>query len=711
MIISDNSVLTFKIIRFLLIGYNINEFDIKQLMFNNGTAITSIKSFTTEGDYITVTLNNSIDIKEEFFVIYKQNIIKLNYSELYKSKEFNDKYYFSGELGAFYGKDSTTFKLWSPAAKSVKVLIFKNGDAAIQETPSILNMEENNGLWSVKVLNNLKGYFYTYKIEVYNIVNEAVDPYAKFVGVNGLRGAIEDLEESSPEGWTEDSSPLLKNYTDAIIYEISVRDMTTHPDSAVNYKGKFLGLTEDDTKSSKDLYSGISHIKELGVTHVQLMPVFDFSYISTDEKDPVKYNWGYDPQNYNVPEGSYSTNPYNPLCRVLEFKEMIKHIHSLGVGVIMDVVYNHMFNPLENNLEKVFPGYYFRLDVKCNFSNGTGCGSDTASEHPMMRKFILDSVLYFANTYHIDGFRFDLMGVHDFETMNIIRYELDKLPRKILVYGEGWDLNTSLPHELKAVQSNAWKMPHIGFFNDTIRDTIRGSVFNNKDSGFISGKSDQEHTIKKCVTGLIKYSNELSGIYDTPDQSINYICAHDNNTLWDKLELSNSYDSYDDRKSMHMLGNAIVLTCQGISFLHGGVDFCRTKKGIENSYNHPDHINWMDWDRKSEFYDVFQYFKGLINLRREHPAFRMDNSQEIRDHLVFLDNMPQNTVGFILKDNANGDIWRNIIVVYNANKYPVIVNIPYSDYSRITDLSKGYTQVIATDKIECAKLSMTVLYN
>jgi pullulanase len=508
--------------------------------------------------------------------------------------------------------------------------------------------------------------------------------------------------------------PKQRNLTEAIIYETSIRDISKHTDSSVHHKGLYLGLCEENTKSSKHISTALNHIKELGVTHVQILPAFDFSFESVDEKNPEKYNWGYDPQNYNVPEGSYSTNPYDPYCRIREMKQMVQNFHSNGILVNMDVVYNHVYSLPTDNLQKVFPDYYFRTTEDGTYSNGSGCGNDVATERKMVRKFILDSVLYWAKEYHINGFRFDLMGLLDIDTMNHIKDSLYKIYGNIMVYGEGWDLNTTLSGEYKTTTFNAFKTPHISYFNDIIRDSVKGPVFNAYERGFVSGREGMENEIRKAVSGSIHYSDEIWGPFVNPEQSVNYVSCHDNAALWDKLEKSNKDDSLEMRKSMIKMAHTIVFTSQGIPFIDAGVEFCRTKKGVENSYNSPDNINWVDWNRKAEFYDVFVYFKGLIKIRKEHPAFRMNSFEAVKENLEFINNNPKNTVSFILKDNANDDMWKNILVTFNANKYPVEINIPSNIWFVVANGQRAGTEafeIIQGNKFLAAPLSSYIMYS
>lgn len=705
----DACVIEFKKIAFSI--QDLSDFDINKIKIINGDNTIAILGYTMANNRLEAVLQFNINIKEECYLTYESIRIKAIYTDIFNTIEFNQLYYHDGPLGTLYSKDYTIFKLWSPAAKSVKVFLYMSpepyeGEKAIEHA-----MKEIDGVWYLLLRENLKNMYYTFQIEIYNKINEAVDPYAKAIGVNGQRGCIIDLIETNPQGFQNDVSPSIKNFTDTIIYETSIRDISVHPDSGVVNKGKYLGLCEENTTSSKGISTALNHIKELGITHIQLMPFFDFSYESVDEKNPENYNWGYNPQNYNVPEGSFSTNPYEPTCRIFELKKLIQTMHNNGLCVNMDVVYNHYAGDENNNFEKIFPGYYFRLNNDGTFVKGSGCENDTASEHSMVRKFILDSVLYWANEYHIDGFRFDLMGLHDINTINLIRENLNKLEGNKMLYGEGWNLKTKLPEEMKATIVNAYKLPHIGHFNDVIRDTVKGNVFYSKDTGFVSGKPYLENQIRKCVTGCINYNTD--GLFQTADQSVNYVSAHDNNTLWDKLEISNDTASFDELKSMQKLANSIVLTCQGIPFICSGEEFCRTKHRIENSYKSPDFINRLDWERKLQFLDVFNYYKGMIKLRKEHPAFRMNSANYIGSHIEFIYNTPENVVAFILKDYANGDSWKDILVLYNANKYAVKINVPYGTWNQVTDKNISGTDIIRTItdfQLDASDLSISVYY-
>ncbi|EDS78223.1 pullulanase, type I [Clostridium botulinum C str. Eklund] len=680
-------------------------FNINDVLIKNGHKTLTICNHSfNDKNSVLIFLNEFIDIKEQCYIIYKNHQITASYCKLFTSSQFNNRYYYDGNLGLTYTPKYSTFKLWSPAAKSVNLLIYENGDTTIYETPQEFKMKEIDSVWTIALPNDLKGKFYNYKVTVYENTNIVIDPYAKAVGVNGLRAAIINFEETNPSYWNKDNFVNLLNYTDSIIYEANVRDISSSDTSNIQNKGKFLGLTEENTHSINNMTTGLSHIKELGITHVQFMPIFDYSYISVDEKNPKNYNWGYDPQNYNVPEGSYSTNPYDPICRILEFKKLVQKLHENNIGVNMDVVFNHMFHKHFINFEKIFPFYYFRYDENGKLSNGSGCSNDIASEHKMVQKFIVDSVSYWATEYHIDGFRFDLMGLHDIDTMNVIISKLKKINKNAMVYGEGWNLETTISKENRAIQENSSTTPKIGFFNDTIRDSVKGNIFSSKDKGFVNGKENLEDIIKFCIMGCSSDYKNFKAIYSSPFQSINYVSCHDNHTIWDKLELTNPDDSIEDKKDMLKLSLGIILSSQGVPFIHSGAEFCRTKQGISNSFNLPDEINNIDYNRKYDFKDIFYYVKSLINMRKNHPAFRMASKENIISNLKFISDTPKNTVAFLLKNNANNDIFKTILVVYNSNKYNVEINIPNGTWNQFVDKYSVNENIIST--ITCDKLTI-----
>ena len=469
-------------------------------------------------------------------------------------------------------------------------------------------------------------------------LQEVPDPYAKSVGVNGKRAMVVDLDDTDPVDWSKDKSPALANPTDAIIYELHVRDASIAVNSGIKNKGKFLGLTEQGTKNTEGLSTGLDHLKELGVTHIHLLPFYDFYSVDESKPEKLQYNWGYDPLNYNVPEGSYSTNANDGVTRIRELKELVKTFHQNGLSVVMDVVYNHTMLTEDSYFNQLVPGYYYRQTPDGKFSNATACGNETASERPMMRKFMLESLQYWVKEYHVDGFRFDLMGVHDIATMNLIARELRKIKPDILLYGEGWTAGASpLPDSLRALKKYAYKLDNIAVFSDDIRDGIKGSVFRHEENGFASGRPGMEESIKFGIVASVKHPqvdytkvNYSKAPYaNEPSSTITYAECHDNHVLWDKLAISAKNATEDERKEMHKLALSIVLTSQGISFLHAGTEFLRSKKGHENSFNAGDSINAIDWSLKTKNKDVFEYVKALIKMRKEHPAFRMKTAKRL----------------------------------------------------------------------------------
>lgn len=598
------------------------------------------------------------------------------------------------DLGLTYTKSNTTVKLWAPTASEVIFRIYESGqgDDLIQEFP--MNSIDN-GVWELILDGDKADQYYTFQTIVFDdTLQEVPGPYAKAVGVNGKRGMIVDFATTNPENWDIDKRPELAGPENIIIYEIHVRDMTIHKSSGAANPGTFLGLAESGTTNQFGDNTGLDHIVELGVTHIHLLPSFDFRSVDETRLDQPQYNWGYDPENYNVPEGSYSTDPYNASVRIKEFKTMVQAMHNNGIRVIMDVVYNHTGTTEQSVFNQTVPGYYYRHNKDNSWSDAAACGNETASERTMMRKYMIESVKYWANEYHIDGFRFDLMGIHDIETMNLISAELKSLDPTLFVYGEGWTAGGSpLPDSLRALKRNTSDLTDIAVFSDDIRDGLKGSVFVEEEKGFASGKPGLEESIKFGIVAATQHyqiNYQLVNYSDTPwsprpIQTINYVSCHDNNTLYDKLKLSVPEADEEQIIRMHKLSQTIVLTSQGVPFLHAGTDFLRTKDGIENSYNYPDSINQIDWDRKHEYIDVFDYYSDLIALRKSHPAFRMPTPKMVQDHLIFESFEDSNLVGYMLKDNANGDSWKNIYVVFNGNKDSKSIDIPKGKWRAVLE--------------------------
>jgi pullulanase len=583
------------------------------------------------------------------------------------------------DLWLDYSPKSTTFKLWSPIAEEVKVKFYKNGEGGKSFEEHQLEVNDN-GLWQKTISGDLNGTYYTFQVKTEGKwLDETPDIYANAVGVNGQRAMVLDMKTTNPEGWNKDQGPKINKPNEAIIYELHIRDMTIHPASGSNHPGKYLGLVEEGTKGPEDISTGFDHMKEMGITHVHLLPTFDHYSINEAKLDSPQFNWGYDPRNYNVPEGSFSSDPYQAEVRIKEFKEMVKGFHDAGIGVILDVVYNHTGRTENSNFNLEVPGYYYRHWEDGKLSNASACGNETASERAMMRKFIVESVAYWAKEYHLDGFRFDLMGIHDITTMNEVASSLKAINPNIFVYGEGWTAGDSpLPVEQRALKAHTAQMPLVSAFSDDIRDALKGSVFDEHDRGFVSSKEGTEESIKFGVVGAtthpqidyksVNYSDTAWA--SEPWEAISYVSCHDNHTIFDKLKISMPDASEEEIIAMDKLANGIVLTSQGVPFLHAGAEMLRTKFGEHNSYNKPDSINQIDWNRKAKYADVVDYYKNLIKLRKAHPAFWMPTSESLRNHLTFK-TVKDGLVSYQISENANGDTWKNIYVIYNAQNEAV----------------------------------------
>ncbi|MBW7476139.1 type I pullulanase [Paenibacillus oenotherae] len=628
--------------------------------------------------------------------------------DVVRSDGFDELFYYDGnDLGNTYTKEETKFRVWAPTAGEAKLVTYEKWDS---ETGTETAMERSDkGTWTAALKGDQKGVIYTYKVKIGDHWNEAVDPYARAVTVNGDRGAIVDLAETNPKDFKATKKAEFVKAEDAIIYELHVRDATIHPESGVDAdkRGKYLGLTQKGTKGPNGISTGLDYLKELGITHVQLMPSYDYSSVDETKLDTPQFNWGYDPKNFNTPEGSYSSDPYEPTARIKEMKQMIQAMHENGLRVTMDVVYNHMYAVNPSNFENLVPGYYFRYNEEGKLSNGTGVGNDTASDHKMMRKFIIDSTQYWVNEYNIDGFRFDLMGIHDVETMNQVRDALLKIDPTLLLIGEGWDLPTALDPEIKAKQSNAAKFMGIGQFNDGVRDGLKGSIFIFEEQGFVNGNVEATLAAKQGIVGAIEYNDEITSWAKDPQQSVTYAEAHDNHTIWDKLQISNPDANDADRSKMHRMISSIIMTSQGIAFLHAGQEFMRTKGGDDNSYKSSDAVNQLDWQRRLDRSADVDYMKGLIQLRKTHPAFRMATADEIRSNLKFIPS-PESTIVYELNGDAVQDSSEQIIVAHNANAKEVTVDLPKAGkWNLVVNGEKAGLETIQT--VEGSKFTLPAL--
>lgn len=620
-----------------------------------------------------------------------------------------------------YSPIETKFTLWAPTAEEVRVLLYDSGNEGSAYQTLSLEMGED-GIWNTSIKEDLKGKFYTFNVKVNGKwLGDTPGIMAKAVGVNGKRAAVIDLRSTDPEGWANDVRPLLKDYADIIVYEMHHRDFSLDSVSGIRNKGKFLALTELGTTTSQGEKTGIDHLKELGVTHVHILPSYDYASVDESKPDKAQYNWGYDPQNYNVPDGSYSTDPYKPDVRIKEFKQMVQALHKAGIRVVLDVVYNHTFNTEESNFERTVPGYFYRQTKDGKPANGSGCGNETASDRAMMRKYMVESVLYWINEYHIDGFRFDLMGIHDIETMNEIRAAVDKIDPSIFIYGEGWAASApQLNQEELAMKANIYKMPRIAAFSDEMRDGLRGGWDDDRKGAFLIGQPGHEMSIKFGLVGAVKHPQVINDSVNyskepwalQPTQMISYVSCHDDMCLADRLKATMPDATDEERASLHKLAETFVFTSQGVPFIFAGDEMMRDKKGIHNSYNSPDSINTIDWRNKTIHHDVFDYVRELITLRKNHPAFRMGDADKVRQYMEFLPVEGSNLVAFILKDNANGDSWKNIIVAFNSRKEPAKLSIPTGRYTIVCKDGKikqsGMGQVSGNEIIVPARSAMII---
>lgn len=636
-------------------------------------------------------------------------------------QKFDYEVYTGNDLGAVYSPKMTRFKVWAPEAESVKLNLYKQGEGDNLIEQHIMK-KSANGTYVFEKQGDCNGIYYTYTVVNHGEKQEAVDPYTKAAGVNGQRGMVINLAKTNPQGFELDGYRNPEHITDAIIYEGSVRDFTMDESSGVFHNGKFLGLTEANTTNHFGEATALDYISGLGVTHVQILPAFDFETV--DEKNQkAQYNWGYDPDNYNVPEGSYAVSPYDGTVRIQEMKQMVLALHSRGIGVIMDVVFNHTYRRDDSNLQKIVPGYYYRSD-ETGYTDGSGCGNEVASDRPMVQKLIVDSLIYWAKEYHIDGFRFDLMGVLDIDTMNVIAERLKEIRPDIYLYGEGWNGGpSSLAEEKRAFKASAKKMPGIGMFNDDIRDTIKGSVFYDDHLGFVNGGTHLENALRYGITGAVAHPQVDYDAYGSkpwakePGQSINYVSCHDNYTLWDKLSVSCPEASEEKKKAMNRLCAAIVFTSQGVPFIQAGEEFLRSKplpekKGFaENSYNMPDTVNSIKWDNIHEYPDMIAYYKGLMALRKAHPVFRMQSEAEMTQNLCFLSDTPENVVAYLLKGKGADDTPENILVIFNGNDEEILYNLPEGKWKILVDdkTAGADGKKIISEKADVEPLSALVL--
>ena len=672
----------------------------------------AVSDLKLDGATGLLTLSGKMNFKKEYRLNFKDSGADITLPDIYSSEEFESKYsYLKDDLGANYSAESTTFRVWAPTAKKLELNLYENGDGG--EPYNVVEMNKSvRGTWVYTVEGDLNKVYYTYNAYFDGKTNkDIVDPYARTVGVNGKRGMVIDLDSTDPEGWDSDSRHTYPNVTDMSIYELHIRDFSVDPDSGITNKGKYIAFTENGTTTSKGAKTGIDYLKDLGVTTVHILPSYDYGSVDETKLDTPQFNWGYDPVNYNAPEGSYSTDPYHGEVRVKEYKQMVKALHDAGIGVVMDVVYNHTYNT-SYCFNQLVPGYFYRPD-----SNGSGCGNDVATERVMVSKFISDSVKYWADEYHLDGFRFDLMGLIDVDTMNNTRKAVDTIDRNIIIYGEGWTLSTNPTKEgtVFATQKNSELTPGIAYFSDTIRDAIRGHVFTDTDPGYAA--------IGAKVSDLrngITYSKRWS---KSPLQTVNYDSCHDNHTFFDRLANTAPESSFEDRVKMNKLGAAVTFTSQGIPFMMSGEEFLREKLNEDGSREHnshasPDSVNQLDYNRAVTYSDVYEYYKGLIEMRKYFSELRMISADAVDNNLVITDTSALNkkVIAYSIKgslayNSRFGEEAHDMYVIFNPLTEAVKLDLPEGKWSVVANGEKAGTAVLATAEgnVEVAPISAMVL--
>lgn len=687
--------------------------------------------FNMEDRRGTLKIENPVDLTKTYRLIIDfgdENPVdeRIGFDDFYASDAFNDAYAYEGELGALYTPDETIFKLWAPISDGVTLNLYERGHTASQEDYDgntgvdepykTIEMESlDQGVWTARVNDDLHGIYYTFSVDNGDTIYEVVDPYAFSTGVNGQRGMVVNFSETNPNGWDYGHRPdTIENYTDSIIYELHVRDLTSHDtwNGTEANRGKYLGLVEEGT-TYQGYTTGFDHLKELGITHVHLLPVHDNGIIDETRLDDTDYhgihdgifNWGYMTRNFNTLEGSYSTDPYNGEVRVNEFKQMVQGFHNNDIRVVLDVVYNHTAFSADSKWHQIMPGYFHRMNEEGGFSNGSGTGNETASEREMFRKYMVDSIMFYVQEYNVDGFRFDLMELHDVETMQHIRDAVHEVDDSIIIYGEPWTGGeTPLPHDDRATKANLDRMDRIAVFNDITRDAVKGSVFDANEGGFIQGTNNSNTNILFGVNGGLRHELLEGNIGDnnftsSPEQTVNYVTAHDNNTLHDKLVLSTNVLSIEILQRMQRQANNITLTSQGMPFLHAGVEMMRTKPCVmpesgeitcdgneqfdHNSYRSPDEVNQIDWSWKVDYNDTYEYYRSLIHLRNTKDVFRLNSAEAVEESVHLVDTEQEGLVVYAFVDED--DVWHTTLMVHNAG-----------DESRDYVLPEGSWNLVAT---------------
>ncbi len=662
---------------------------------------------------LTFTFDEALDPAKDYTITYGNVTANINMPYIYSESYFEEEYTYDGDdLGVSVSGNVTTFKVWSPLATKVSVNVYKSGTKGTDDKIDTYDMEKTDkGVWIVEVSQDLTNSYYTYSVTNKDETVEACDPYAKSTGVNGDRAMIIDLEATNPEGWENDKNPNAGiSITDAIIYELHLRDMSADASSGITNVGKYLSLTETGTTNTNGESTGLDYIKDLGVNYVHIMPMYDYGSVDETKLDEPQYNWGYDPVNFNVPEGSYSTDPYDGTKRVSEAKEMVKALHDNGISVIMDVVYNHVYSGEDFCFNEIVPNYFSRVNTYREFSNGSGCGNDTASERSMVKKYIVDSVTYWANEYHIDGFRFDLVGLIDVDTINAAIEEVHKTNPDVIFYGEGWSMKTSVTKKSiqMTTQSNSALVPGFAFFNDYFRDNVRGSNSSTL-SGYGTGDVSTIGAIKSMLAAKTNWTTN-------PSQIINYSGCHDNNALFDKITMSHPEATIDEKAAMNKLVAAITLTSQGTPFLMSGEELLRTKVDesgtvSSNSYNATDFVNSIKWDtlNNATYQNVRDYYKGLIAFRKAHAGLRMQTAAEVDENITIMDNAPDDVLAYEIKGGANGEASDGIFVIYNGTSSVANVPIPQGVWTIYVNGETAGTTALGTATTTVAVDAMSAM--
>lgn len=679
----------------------------KSFRLKDGSSTTetlTILKTIDEGDYIKYILKTpTLELGKNYKVTDDHHLaVPLQYGYVVRTKEFDEAFYYDGhDLGVTYTKESSTFKVWSPIATQVKVEIQTSSGTQTYDL-----IKGDKGVWCITIAKDLELASYIYLVRVNGVWNQATDPYAIASTANHQRTVIVDPEKIKIDSKRE-LAPEVKSYTDAIIYEMHVRDFSIHPNSGIKHVGKFLGVIEEGTRTSRGTLTGLDYLIDLGVTHIQLLPTYDFG--SVDELNQFEtYNWGYDPVQYNVPEGSYSTDVHNPYSRIIEMKQMIAKLHEKGFRVIMDVVYNHMFDRQTSAFENIVPNYYFKLGENGEISNGSFCGNDVDSLRPMCRQFIIDSCKMWIKDYGFDGFRFDLMGILDITTMNEIVTECQAIDSSVMVYGEGWNMPAIMPEDEKAMMFNNDKMPKIAHFNDRFSRGIKGSPFETElsDIGYGLGYTKEITRAMNVVAGSVTDIG-MPALFKEPTMSINYVECHDNMTLFDKIMLANKCESLETRLKRQKMITALILVSQGVAFLHAGQEFNRTKDGDHNSYMSPDSINKLDWDRKDEYQETVDFVKDFITLRKSLKALRFDTTEEIKKHITVQKHC-DTLLEYTISDIKDYSPYEELKIFINPTHQPCDINLE-KEYLIVADQNGLVKQHLKSKQITIHAIELKVL--